>query len=301
MRLMRVMSALIEDPWLLSPAMHRHLTQIAMAHAAGGDTEAKQHEIALRYAAPQGESLASEGNALKAAPTGRKTFAPITQNGVAVIPVEGVIGRKFSGMLQDCGVCSIDVLDRLIEECAARADVRGVVLDFDSPGGSSSGVEDVAQSVARLSEKKPVIAYANTQMCSAAYWIGAQASAVYGMRSASVGSIGVYMALLDSTRAHEMQGYKVEAFTSGALKGIGIPGTAITDQQREFLQARVNSLADTFKASVRAGRGREIADDHMQGQSVDGAAAIASGLMDSFATLAQCVADVDTLAKMRGF
>jgi ClpP class serine protease len=108
------------------------------------------------------------------------------------------------------------------------------------------------------------------------------------------------MALLDSTRANEMQGYKVEAFTSGALKGIGIPGTAITDQQREFLQTRVNSLADSFKASVQAGRGRVIDAEYMQGQSVDGAAAIASGLMDSFATLAQCVADVDTLAKMRG-
>jgi protease-4 len=297
---MRVMTALIEEPWLLSPTMHRHLTAIAMAHASGGSIESAQHQIALRYSTPAGESQAAAGNALKTAPIGQKTFAPVTPSGVAVIPVEGVIGRKFSGMLQDCGVCSIDVLDRLLEECASRPDVRGVVLDFDSPGGSSSGVEDTAAAVARLESQKPVIAFANTQMCSAAYWIGAHASAVYGLRSASVGSIGVYLALLDSSRAHEMAGYKVEAFASGPLKGIGIPGTAITDQQRAFLQARVDSLAANFKGSVCEGRGRKIADEHMQGQSIDGQAAIAAGLIDSFSTIERCIADVDALAKMRG-
>ena len=47
------------------------------------------------------------------------------------------------------------------------------------------------------------IAYIDDCACSAAYWIASQASEVYANPTASFGSIGVYVVLIDSSAAAE--------------------------------------------------------------------------------------------------
>ena len=296
-KLARVICALIDEPWLLTPAKHRKLTEIAVAHMNGS------HEAADAFRLENERIWQPEMRATKGSSGSRiaDNGGIVTDKGVAVLPIEGVIGRKFSMFLNSSGVVSIDVLDEMLRECAARSDVRAVVLQFDSPGGSAAGVEDTAAEIAALNAKKPCIAFADGQCCSAAYWMASQCCAIYGIRSADVGSVGVYMALLDESRAYEMDGYKTELFKAGKLKAMGVPGTSLNDEQRAFLQARVDGLYAKFVANVRGGRaGRTIPDEALQGQSHDAEAAVRNGLMDSVTTRQQAIDDADYLAKMRG-
>lgn len=274
-KLVRVLSALCCETWLITPEMHKTLTDIARNHAFGGRAEAEQHAAA--------ESMPAK--------PAKRRFALVGRT--AVIPVEGTIGRKFSSALYSSGVTSIDVLDRILQSAAIDDEVNSILLSFDSPGGLATGVPELGARIRQIRDTKPVVAFADGLTASAAYWMAAQADVVFATESAQVGSIGVYIALLDVSRYAEMEGLRVEVFKSGKHKAMGYPGTSLTDEQRAMLQARVDELGAKFRAAVREGRARAIDDDVMQGQSFGAEAAVANGLIDQ-------VTDFDTALRAAG-
>jgi protease-4 len=161
-----------------------------------------------------------------------------------------------------------------------------------------SGTPEAAAAVLRAKAAKPVLAYADGLMDSAAYWIGSQADAIYATQSADVGCIGCYLAILDTSRADEMAGYKLEMFRSGRFKGMGAAGTSLSDEQRAMLQADVDRIAAEFKVAVRGTRGA-ISDELMQGQSYSVEAALAHGLVDAVTDMDAALRDVADLKTIR--
>ena len=77
-----------------------------------------------------------------------------------------------------------------------RADdsVDTVIMDIDSPGGTSSGLDLAVDELRLLAQEKRLVAWNNDLMASAAYWLGAAADEIYAAPSADSGSIGVYIA-----------------------------------------------------------------------------------------------------------
>ena len=116
-------------------------------------------------------------------------------DGVAVIPVHGVIGHGYSTMLNSSGVLSVDVLGALVTEAVENEMVRGIMLDVNSPVGTVTGVPEAAKLIRDATAVKPVVAFTDSLMASAAMWLASGANAIYATQSASVGSIGVYMRL----------------------------------------------------------------------------------------------------------
>lgn len=153
-----------------------------------------------------------------------------------------------------------------VAEAAAHDGADAILLDIDSPGGTAMGTAELAEAVADASRRKTVHAFSGGLMCSAAYWVASQADAVYAAPSARVGSIGVIIPFLDSSGAFEQAGLRMESFASGRFKGIGLPGTSLTEEQRELLRGEVEEIFADFRSAVLA-RGRKIPDEAMEGQS----------------------------------
>jgi ClpP class serine protease len=91
-----------------------------------------------------------------------------------------------------------------------------------------------------------------------------------------------------------MNGLRVELFKSGRHKGMGQPGTSLTDEQRALLQSRVDVIGKRFRADVCSGRRCEIAEEVMQGQSFDAQECLVNGLVDG-------VCDFDTALRNAAF
>ena len=221
------------------------------------------------------------------------------QDGVAIGNVEGVISRKISQLERGCGAVGVEDVIGLVEQAMSDDEIKALVLTFDSPGGSGMGTPEVASYIRQASKRKPIISYADGLMASAAYYMAAGSTAIYASESAMVGSIGTYIAILDQTRAVEMQGVKVELFKAGRLKAAGYPGTELSDEQREYMQGLVDELNDQFTAFVNATRGG-IDSETMQGQVFTANRAKTLGLIDSIATFDQVLMDAKTLAARRG-
>lgn len=175
----------------------------------------------------------------------------VVEGGVAVLSIMGPTMKGFSKF----GGTSTVAMRRALRDAVADDSAQAIMLRIDSPGGKVAGTHELAEDVRAADARKPVHAYAEDTMASAAYWIGSQASRLSANKLAQVGSIGVYGVLYDESKAAEMAGVKVHVVSSGGLKGQGEPGTPITDELLAEAQEQVNAISETFFYAVRKGRG----------------------------------------------
>lgn len=224
---------------------------------------------------PMGSKMSDMGEMLAAIFGAKQTLEKFPP--YAVVPLKGVISKNISELESMCGGCDILDVEEMLEECERDPSIKCIILDIDSPGGTSVGVPELANRVKNC--KKDVIAFTSSECCSAAYWIGSQAGAgFYSTGSATVGSVGVYIAYPDCSEAYKMEGVRMEVIKSGLFKGAGIPGTSLDANQRKMLQDEVNEIHGEFKAAVKGVR--EFVDDSsMEGQTFSGKKAAEAGLV----------------------
>jgi signal peptide peptidase SppA len=178
----------------------------------------------------------------------------------AFIPIYGVIAKRSSmvnNISQPSGT-SIEEIRKDFRHALASKEVSRIVLDIDSPGGSVDGVAEMAELIFESRGAKPVIAYADGMMASAAYWIGSAADAVYASKSSDVGSIGVYATLFDYSVAYHNAGIKPEIIKAGRNKATGHPLKPLTEDDRAVVQEEVNDIYDMFVESVARQRGMSL-------------------------------------------
>lgn len=207
-------------------------------------------------------------------------------SGVGVVPLQGVIGKGLTRFDRMTGGQDLDVFTEQLAAYEADPLVHTIVVKVASPGGTVTGVEEAASMLAKSS--KPTVSFTDSEMASAAMWIGAQAQRVLVTPSSSVGSIGVYSVYYDYREALEREGITAKVFSAGLYKGMGIYGTSLTPAQEEFLQASVLETWADFKAAVKSRR-TMVRDEDMEAQVFSGRVAaqkgLATGLVNSFGEL----------------
>jgi len=205
------------------------------------------------------------------------TFA---KEGVAVVPVYGVLAKNLSAFEESCGGgTDINPIAHALMQAEKDPEVVKTVLDFDTPGGEVTGIPETGARIRKLALSKPVIAFSDATTASAGYWLASQADEFYGTPSSRQGSIGVYSAWLDQTLALEKAGYSLELFAAGKHKAMGMPFRGLSDEERDMLQANVDAIYRDFKAAVTSNR-RGVAEETMQGQMFRAPEALERGLLD---------------------
>ena len=204
----------------------------------------------------------------------------VTADGIGVIPVVGVIGKSLSPLEKMMGAVDVNEISDAVDAFAANPDVQKIALQVSSPGGTVTGVEELANKVRAIG--KPTLAYTDSEMASAAYWIASAADRVVSSPSATVGSIGVYIAIPDYSAAAEMAGIKMVVIKSGKFKGAGIEGTSLDEGQLANLQESVDTIHAEFKSAVNMKR-KMVKAEAMEGQTFSGKQAAAQGLVTGLA------------------
>jgi hypothetical protein len=209
--------------------------------------------------------------------------AYIAEDGTGVIPIVGPIGKGLAPIERMTGAVDVNDIADTIDEYCMNPQVTRIAFQVSSPGGTVTGVEELANKVRNIS--KPTMAYTDSEMASAAYWVASAADKVVASPSSTVGSIGVYMTIADMTEMAKAQGIKMVVIKSGKFKGAGIPGTSLSEEQVANLQQGVDEIHADFKASVLQTRKLVKAED-MEGQVFSGKQAaqrnLVTGLADSF-------------------
>lgn len=218
-------------------------------------------------------------------------------NGTARIPVYGIIAKRMSqvrGISMPQGT-SIEEIKRDVQAAIEDPEVEQILLDIDSPGGSVDGVAEFSDFIYSLRDIKPIIAFADGQMASAAYFIGSAADKVYASKSSEVGSIGVYAVISDWSVANHNQGIKTEVIKAGKYKAAGHPDKPMTEEDRQVIQREVNKHYDLFMQAVMRNRGmtEEEVKNVATGEIWIGEEALAMGLIDELTTIEDVLGSVE--------
>jgi signal peptide peptidase SppA len=258
MKFQRIIEQVFYRPWLITPggyAAVRKLVEARLVRANGEDDMGKMMSMMS-----QREPMEIDGN------------------GVAHICIEGTMAKGISPLEACCGAWDYEWVSEDLED-AIEANVRGVFLEINSPGGNCTGCSEVVDLIQSL--KVPIVAYSDDTACSAAYNIAVSCDKVYGSVGSTWGSIGTIIPWLDQSAAYAEQGLSWEPITSGPLKGAGM-GPSLSPAQRASLQQLVDDSFDQFKGNVL--RNRRVSDEYMTGAAYLAPRAKAANLIDAIGT-----------------
>lgn len=261
---------LLTGPWALTPDKLTELQAIYATHLRGEKIDLDAIEARL------GRTLASE----------QRAYSLVDGTGVAVLEIAGVIAPKANMFTRISGGAAASVLQQQVQSMAADTRVKAVVLDVDSPGGNVLGIPALAEAVRALAEAKPTVTVCTGTLCSAAYWVGSAANAVYLSGATDfAGSIGVVATHSYNPRADATQTTEI---TAGRYKRMASDRAPLDAEGRAYLQAQVDQLYEVFVDAVAMQR-RASVDDvlaHMaDGRVFIGQQALDAGLVDGFATV----------------
>lgn len=209
-------------------------------------------------------------------------------DGVAILPMQGVLAPRMNWMIHYSGGTSTQQLASWFREAMNRDDVQAILFDCDSPGGSAAGNEELANLIRAARGTKPIKTVVTGQCCSAAYYTGSAADEVIASPSSEIGSIGTLWVHQESSKAHAAQGTKYSIVKAGAFKAIGNSYEPLSAEARSVMQEKVDDWNELFVNAVAANRGVKpsvVEKDFGQGKTFLAAKAMAAGLVDRVGTL----------------
>lgn len=216
---------------------------------------------------------------------------------VGVLPVRGTIAHRMGGMDESSGGISAERLSAMLAQMVADPSVGTILLDVDSPGGTVTGVPELAAQIYDARKTKKVVALVNGMAGSAGYWLASQAEEVISIPSGMAGSIGVFTVHSDLSAALEKEGVKNTIISAGKHKVEGNPFEPLSDDAKAVIQSRVDDMYATFVKDVARGRGvtpAEVRGGFGEGRALPAKEAKAAGLIDRIATVE------DTLSRVMG-
>lgn len=226
----------------------------------------------------------------------------------------GVVGGFYAvthgvGLQWGPGVAVVDLYGEINDERAVidhinaladNPDTKALVVRVDSPGGVISVVEEIYNTLKRVSEDGiPVIASMGSTAASGGYFVCLGAQRVFADRTTLTGSIGVMMEYSSAKDLFDKIGVKFDTITSGEYKAMGSISEPLSERQREHLQQVINDFQGYFVETVAANRKldpaqvRTLAD----GRVFTGRQALELGLIDELGSMEDAV---DYAAKQGG-
>ena len=136
----------------------------------------------------------------------------------------------------------------------------GVILDIESPGGTTVGSEKLYDQIRSLAAKKPVVAEVESLAASGAYIAALGADHIVARGNSLVGSIGVLFEFPNFSKLLDTIGIGVEKIKSAPLKAEPDGFSPTSDAARAAIAALVADSFDWFKGLVKERRGMSDAE-----------------------------------------
>ena len=221
----------------------------------------------------------------------------VDDDGVATINIKGSLNNDADSDWNEwLGMTGYPEIREAMISAATDTSVKHIILDIDSGGGAVSGVDDTAKLIRLVNDNvKPVTAFTDGSMYSAAYWLGASAGQVFASKAAGMGSIGVIATHMERSEMLKEAGIGVTVVRAGKYKALANGVEKLTEEGKAQIQAGVDAAYKIFVGHVAEMRGKsyEFADSVMaQGREFYGQAGADAGLVDGIKSFDQVMSDV---------
>lgn len=168
----------------------------------------------------------------------------------------------------------------LIDQAEADENIKAIILEVDSYGGSAVAAEEISQAIKKAN--KPTVAFVRSAAVSAAYWAASGADTIFASSLSDIGSIGVTMSYLDNTKKNTKDGLTYNSLSVGKFKDYGNPDKTLTEEEKGLIMRDLEITHDIFIKAVSENRNlptdkvKALAD----GSSMPGQMALENKLID---------------------
>lgn len=220
------------------------------------------------------------------------------ENGIGLISIHGPMSNEANPWDKHYGTASYPAIREAVAYAGQSADVKAIILDIASGGGSVAGVSDTGALIRRVNDtQKPVVAYSDSGMMSAAYWLGSSAGNLFSSSTAMVGSIGVIQMHMERSKMLADMGIGVTVMRAGKFKALANGVEPLTADAKAEIQAQLDASYKVFVSHVADARGLsyDVVDKTMaQGREFFGEQALSAGLVDGILSFDALVAKVQS-------
>ncbi|MGD8628701.1 MAG: S49 family peptidase [bacterium] len=215
------------------------------------------------------------------------------------LPGDDYWGEKPKvAVIYGLGVCAMDTgikarsLERVFDSVANNNQIKAVVFRVDSPGGSATASDVVAEAIKRCQRKKPVVVSQGWLAGSGGYWISMYADTIVAAPNSITGSIGVIGGWFYNKGLKQKLGMTTDLVTVGDHADLGygvtlpflgrLPDRDFTDEERARVEDMITTFYYEFVDKVAEGRGMESSevDSIGQGRVWSGTDGLKNGLVD---------------------
>lgn len=193
---------------------------------------------------------------------------------------------------------------KLIRKARLDDDVKAIVFRVNSPGGSAMASEAIWREITLAKKKKPVVVSMGDYAASGGYYISCAADSVFANETTITGSIGVFSVLANMKDFFNNKlGITFDGVKTAPYADLGSVSRPLTDPEKRFMQASIDTIYATFKIRVADGRKKDTAyiDSIAQGRVWIGNRAIGIGLVDRTGTLQDAVNCAARMAKITDY
>ena len=254
-------------------------------------TAAAQRQVLMGVL--MGLEFAPESDEVQASIDHKQSTAIPKGRKVNLLNLEGTMLRDDAG----CGLVGTRTLASLLREADDDKSVIGHILRIDSGGGAANSVPDLAEAI--QSCQKPVVAFVDGFMCSAAMYAGSYCKHIMANRDDNrVGCIGTVIQIDDfPKRATDSDGMlHLRVYADGAEDKNGEYESALEGDFKLIKERVLNPTNERFKADIRKNR-PAATEDQLTGRTYMANEAVGT-LIDSIGNLDAAVAKVVELSNI---
>lgn len=198
---------------------------------------------------PQGKELVSGKPTIKAITGGSYNetggYLYKVDRGVAIIPVIGPLSHRYSWWYY-----GYRELAEKLQKAVEDPEVRSILLDMETPGGTVAGLPDFCGLVKKIDGIKPVFSLVNDMAASAGMAIASQTRRRFVTQNGELGSIGCVIVHMNYEALMENIGIEATMIFSGAHKVDGNPYQKLPESVVKQLQLETDSFRQEFAELV---------------------------------------------------
>jgi len=229
--------------------------------------------------------------------------AGVFSSKVALIHVTGLIADARAPGLLGPGPNPVDEFVARLQRAEEDTAVRAVIVRINSPGGTVTGSDIMADELERFRERtgKPVIAAMGEIATSGGYYVACSADAIVAEPTTITASIGVIIQTFNISETLDLVGVRARALTSAPNKDIANPFEPPVEEHYALLQGLVDEFYQGFREQVVTNRPMFDEGAHadlLDGRVITGARAEEVGLVDSTGGLRDAFARAKSLANV---
>lgn len=220
------------------------------------------------------------------------------ENGVAIIPITGVLCDENNFMVRWGYASSYQVIEQQFKDALNNSQVKAILFYANSPGGSAIGCKRVADQIAKARGKKPVKTFVQGMCGSACFYIAAATDSIVATADSLVASVGTIYPHLEYSGNLKEFGVNATVFTNAdsPKKGHGNIYEPLSDDAKATLQRYVDSYGRPFIEDVALYRGitpEDVIAKYGQGDAIRADIAVTQGVIDAIvSSFYECLASM---------